>query len=102
MLLHAVVYGRRGSISSSVQGPWSLKLALKQKGWASRAFLGQSTLYVSSIRLLDKIGIEDEWESNGGRIAVESKSNRSCNHRFSDRPGFVSAIFQLQRHMDEQ
>jgi len=22
-----------------------------------------------------------EWESNGGRIAAESKSNRSCNHR---------------------
>ena len=74
---------------------------IEAKGLGQPGFLGPE-YSVSSIRLLDKIGIEDEWESNGGRIAVESKSNRSCNHRFSDRPGFVSAIFQLQRHMDEQ
>jgi len=25
-----------------------------------------------------------KWESNGGRIAVESQSNRSCDHRLAN------------------
>jgi len=34
--------------------------------------------------VIAKGAIAVEWESNGGRIAVESKLNRSCNHRFGD------------------